>query len=68
MIGIAKFLKACPQTEERTRGPLAVAAQAERRGDLDGAMQALADALCHDPLNLKLHRQAGQLRARAKGG
>jgi len=64
----ARFLKVVPQAEERTREPLAVAAHAERQGDLQGAMRALADALCHDPLNLKLHRQAGQLRSRVKGG
>ncbi len=64
----ARFLRVVPQAEERTKAPLAIAAQAERQGDLNGAMQALADALCHDPLNLKLHRQAGQLRTRVKGG
>jgi serine/threonine-protein kinase len=61
-----KFLKARPEAEERIREPLALAEAAERSGDLDAAMQALADALCIDPLNLALHRRAGALRGRTK--
>ncbi|MBK7858430.1 MAG: protein kinase [Archangiaceae bacterium] len=58
----ARFLKAQPDAELRTRGALDAAARAERLGDLDGAMSALADALCIDPLNLDLHLKAGKLR------
>ena len=61
-----KFLMAVPQAEARAREPLAAADIAEREGNLGAAMQALADALCHDPLNVRLHRRAGELRARAK--
>ena len=61
-----KFLKVRPEVPSRTAEPLQLAQKAEQRGDLDAAMQALADALCIDPLNLELHRRAGALRSRAR--
>lgn len=63
----AKFLLARPDAEAKARVPLEAAAKAEREGNLDAAMQAIADALCIDPLNLALHRQAGQLRSKVRG-
>jgi serine/threonine-protein kinase len=61
-----QFLAVRPETLERTRGALEAATRAEQVGDLEGAMSSLADALCIDPLNLELHRRAGQLRSRAR--
>jgi tRNA A-37 threonylcarbamoyl transferase component Bud32 len=64
----AKFLKARPNAESLTRAPLEKAAKAQQEGDFAAALQLLADALCHDPLNLKLHRLAAELRTGQKRG
>ncbi len=62
----AKFLKVVPNADIRTREPLLLSAKAEREGNMGAALQAIADALCFDPLNVKLHRRAGELRAAAR--
>jgi serine/threonine-protein kinase len=61
-----KFLKARPDAEAGIKASLESAGKAEREGRLDVAMQALADALCIDPLNVSLHRRAAALRTASK--
>jgi serine/threonine-protein kinase len=61
-----KFLKARPDAEAGIKASLEKASRAEREGRLDLAMQALADALCIDPLNVSLHRRAAALRTASK--
>lgn len=64
-----EFLKVRPDTDELARPALLAASQAESAGDVKGALAAVADALCHDPLNLELHRRAVELRGkRSKPG
>ena len=57
-----EFIKSRPDAEALARPALASAAHAERAGDVSAALSAIADALCHDPLNLGLHRKAAELR------
>jgi hypothetical protein len=46
---------------------ISAAASYERLGDVPEALKSIADALCHDPLNLALHKKATELRARRRG-
>jgi serine/threonine-protein kinase len=62
----AEFIKTKPNPEAQTKPALDEAMRAETKGDLSGALKWVAEALCHDPLNLALHRRAVELRTKSR--
>ncbi len=63
----AEFLKSRPDAERMAAPSISAAANYERLGDVPEALRSIADALCHDPLNLALHRKATELRGKRRG-
>jgi serine/threonine-protein kinase len=61
------FLKVRPDAETKARPAVERSEQLVERGDLAGGLSALADALCDDPLNLRLHQKAVELRSGLTG-